>query len=131
MALVKCRACGGEVPDQARSCTHCRIHWPTKETETVHCRKCGEKIADNCIMCPHCDAPDPASYYDDAVMELEAVLSGDPDNAQIHYEIGKLYANKLKNATKANIHLKRAIDLKPDHPQVDNISNWLAHNKTN
>ena len=71
------------------------------------------------------------NYYADAASEFETFLQFDPDNAQAHFEAGNLYADKLNDVAKANIHYKRVIGLQPDHPQAVAIRYWLIRNKAN
>ena len=73
----------------------------------------------------------PGSYYADAAREFETFLQFDPDNAQAHFEAGKLYAERLNDVAKAKVHYKRVIGLQPDHPQAVNIRYWLIRNKVN
>ncbi|MBC8243432.1 MAG: tetratricopeptide repeat protein [Verrucomicrobia bacterium] len=71
------------------------------------------------------------NYYADAATEFETFLQLNPDNAQAHFEAGKLYANRLNDVGKANIHYKRVIGLQPGHPKAVDIRYWLIRNKAN
>ena len=71
------------------------------------------------------------NYYANAAGEFETFLQFHPDNAQAHFEAGNLYADKLNDVAKANIHYKRVIGLQPDHPQAVTIRYWLIRNKAN
>jgi len=71
------------------------------------------------------------NYYAAAAREIETFLQFDPDNAQAHFEAGKLYAQKLNDVARAAVHYKRVIGLKPGHPQAVTIRYWLIRNKTN
>ena len=71
------------------------------------------------------------NYYAAAARELETFLQFDPDNAQAHFEAGRLYAQKLNDVARAAVHYKRVIGLKPGHPQAVTIRYWLIRNKTN
>jgi tetratricopeptide (TPR) repeat protein len=71
------------------------------------------------------------NYYAAAARELETFLQIDPDNAQAHFEAGRLYAQKLNDVARAAVHYKRVIGLKPGHPQAVTIRYWLIRNKTN
>ena len=71
------------------------------------------------------------NYYADAASEFETFLQLNPDNAQAHFEAGKLYAERLNDVDRANVHYKRVIGLQPGHPQAVNIRYWLIRNKAN
>lgn len=71
------------------------------------------------------------NYYAAAARELETFLQIDPNNAQAHFEAGRLYAQKLNDVARAAVHYKRVIGLKPGHPQAVTIRYWLIRNKTN
>ena len=71
------------------------------------------------------------NYYAAAARELETFLQFDPDNAQAHFEAGRLYAQKLNDVARAAVHYKRVIGLKPGHPQAVTSRYWLIRNKTN
>jgi len=71
------------------------------------------------------------NYYAAAAHELETFLQLDPDNAQAHFEVGRLYAQELNDVARAAVHYKRVIGLKPGHPQAVTIRYWLIRNKTN
>jgi tetratricopeptide (TPR) repeat protein len=71
------------------------------------------------------------NYYAAAAHELETFLQFDPDNAQAHFEAGRLYAQELNDVARAAVHYKRVIGLKPGHPQAVTIRYWLIRNKTN
>ena len=71
------------------------------------------------------------NYFAEAANELETFLQFDPNNIQAHLEVGKLYAEKLRDIEKAAIHYKRAIGLDPEHPEAVNMRYWLIRNKAN
>ena len=71
------------------------------------------------------------NYYADAAIELETFLQFDPNSIQGHLEVGRLYAEKLRDIEKAAIHYKRAIGLNPEHPEAVNMRYWLIRNKAN
>ena len=71
------------------------------------------------------------NYYAAAADELETFLQFNPDNAQAHFEAGRLYAQELNDVARAAVHYKRVIGLKPGHPQAVTIRYWLIRNKTN
>ena len=71
------------------------------------------------------------NYFADAASEFETFLQFDPDNTEAHFEAGKLYAEKLNDVAKANVHYKRVIGLQPGHPQAVTIRYWLIRNKAN
>ena len=71
------------------------------------------------------------NYYAAAAAELETFLQFNPDNAQAHFEAGRLYAQELNDVARAAVHYKRVIGLKPGHSQAVTIRYWLIRNKTN
>ena len=71
------------------------------------------------------------NYFAEAANELETFLQFDPNSIQGHLEVGKIYADKLRNIEKAAIHYKRAIGLNPEHPEAVNMRYWLIRNKAN
>ena len=71
------------------------------------------------------------NYYAAAARELETYLQSNPDSAQAHFEAGKLYAEKLHDVARANVHYKRVIGLQPGHPQAVAIRYWLIRNRAN
>ena len=71
------------------------------------------------------------NYFAEAAYELETFLQVDPNSIQVHLEVVKIYADKLRNIEKAAIHYKRAIGLNPEHPEAVNMRYWLIRNKAN
>lgn len=53
MALIKCKECGQEISDTAKTCPHCGA----AVVKDVFCVKCGTKVPENIKFCPTCGAP--------------------------------------------------------------------------
>ncbi len=53
MALIKCKECGQEISDTAKTCPHCGA----AVVKDVFCVKCGTKVPENVKFCPSCGAP--------------------------------------------------------------------------
>ncbi|PTX99448.1 hypothetical protein DB346_16535 [Verrucomicrobia bacterium LW23] len=54
--------------------------------------------------------------FPEAVKSYQAALGHNPDLAVVHYDIGKLYAEKINNPLYALYHLQRAMDLTASAP---------------
>ncbi|MBI5006432.1 MAG: zinc ribbon domain-containing protein [Nitrosomonadales bacterium] len=66
MALVKCRECGSEVSDSAKTCPKCGVSSPAdihkvSKQPSLKCRECGKEITTkDWKACPHCGIKSPA-----------------------------------------------------------------------
>ncbi len=62
---------------------------------------------------------------ENALKNLNKALELDPHNAEVHYELGKVYLVLLRDAQKAMYHLRRVLELNPDHPQKEKVQQTL------
>ena len=53
MTLIKCKECGQDLSDTAKTCPHCGA----AVVKDVLCVKCGTKVPENIKFCPTCGAP--------------------------------------------------------------------------
>jgi tetratricopeptide (TPR) repeat protein len=67
-------------------------------------------------------------YYEDAVHELDKMLSAHPEELRGHLLLGKLYAEKLNQPKLAREQYARALNLDPQNPQAPAIRAWLEQN---
>lgn len=67
-----------------------------------------------------------AGYWLDAVDELDKLLVSHPEDAKVHFSLGKLYAERLARTDLAKVHYRKVLDLQPLHPQASAIRYWLA-----
>jgi tetratricopeptide (TPR) repeat protein len=63
--------------------------------------------------------------FKDAEKEYLEALKLDPTDADVHYNLGVLYDDELKNKRQAAVHYRRYLKLRPDAPDVDTVRNWL------
>jgi tetratricopeptide (TPR) repeat protein len=83
-------------------------------------------------------APAPASSYESAAHQLIAkgryrdaeavyrrVLKENPRDAQAHYNLGVLYEDYLRDASRAADHYRRYLELNPSAPDGDIVRGWL------
>lgn len=63
--------------------------------------------------------------FDEAETEYKSALQFDPGDADIHYNLGILYDDDLKQPEKAAIHYRRYLKLRPEAPDADQVSEWL------
>jgi tetratricopeptide (TPR) repeat protein len=69
-----------------------------------------------------------AGYITDAVKELRRILASNPNDARAHLELGNLYAQELRDVSRARAEYKRVLQLDPGNPQAANIEFWLSAN---
>ena len=69
-----------------------------------------------------------AGYALDAATEFQQALVTSPSDVRTHVALGNLYAQRLKDTTKARACYRRALDLDPNHPQAPAIRAWLKAN---
>lgn len=55
MTLIKCKECGQEVSDKAKSCPKCGA--PVERM--ISCAECGTQMSENINSCPNCGCPNP------------------------------------------------------------------------
>ncbi len=63
--------------------------------------------------------------YEEAEAEYKEALKIDPGDADVHYNLGILYDDDLKQPDKAVIHYDRYLRLRPDAPDADTVNEWL------
>lgn len=62
MAIIKCKVCGEDVSDKAKTCPHCGATLIEESEEVkapVICEECGAEIPDGLGTCPKCGCPVP------------------------------------------------------------------------
>jgi tetratricopeptide (TPR) repeat protein len=64
--------------------------------------------------------------YLKAEQEFLKALAIAPDDADVHYNLGILYEENLKNPKKARKHYERYIELAPSEKDAARVSQWLA-----
>ncbi|OGV66892.1 MAG: hypothetical protein A2283_23065 [Lentisphaerae bacterium RIFOXYA12_FULL_48_11] len=65
--------------------------------------------------------------YRDAEREYLHALRLDPTDADVHYNLGILYDENLNDKTRAAMHYRRYLKLRPSGPDVDSVKNWLMN----
>lgn len=66
--------------------------------------------------------------FQDAADELEKLLALHPDEARGHLTLGNLYAEQLRDVTRARKHYGSVLKLDPRNPQAQAIRYWLVAN---
>ncbi len=66
--------------------------------------------------------------FQDAADELEKLLALHPDEARGHLTLGNLYAERLRDVTRARKHYGSVLKLDPRNPQAQAIRYWLVAN---
>lgn len=61
----------------------------------------------------------------DAEAEYLKALRIDPADADIHYNLGILYDQDLKKESKAAMHYRRYLTLRPNASDADQVRNWI------
>lgn len=69
-----------------------------------------------------------AGYAADAAKELEKVAQDTPADARVHFALGHLYAEKLRDTVAAREHYLKLLELQPQHPQATAIRFWVEQN---
>jgi tetratricopeptide (TPR) repeat protein len=69
-----------------------------------------------------------ANHPGDAAGELGKVLAANPKEARAHLVLGNLYAEPLRDPTRARAHYLKVLELDPRHPQSTAIRYWLVAN---
>jgi len=64
--------------------------------------------------------------YKRAEQEFLKALELDPDDAGIHYNLGILYEDDLKNRIEARKHYERFLELAPHDPDAPTVREWLS-----
>ena len=66
--------------------------------------------------------------FQDAADELEKLLALHPDEARGHLTLGNLYAEQLRDVTRARSHYGSVLKLDPRNPQAQAIRYWMVAN---
>ena len=48
-----------------------------------------------------------------------------PNDADIHFDLGGFYLTRLYDKNRAIFHLKKSLELNPDHPRAEQIRNVI------
>jgi tetratricopeptide (TPR) repeat protein len=64
--------------------------------------------------------------FEKAEGEFLKALEIDPEDAAIHYNLGILYEEDLKNTKKARTHYERFLKLAPDDPDAPKVQEWVT-----
>ncbi|HWL53743.1 MAG TPA: LysM peptidoglycan-binding domain-containing protein [Chthoniobacteraceae bacterium] len=64
-----------------------------------------------------------------AALLYEAALDGTPNSAQIHYQLGLLYDDKLKKPFSAIHHFQRYLDLEPEGRHAGDVRNFIKQDQ--
>jgi Flp pilus assembly protein TadD len=67
-----------------------------------------------------------AGKYQEAARELEALLKAYPDESRAHLALANLYAQQLRQPSKARPHYVKVLQSDPKNPQSDAIRLWMA-----
>jgi tetratricopeptide (TPR) repeat protein len=66
-----------------------------------------------------------SGYFTDAAQQLETLLASRPNEVRGHLAAGNLYAQQLRQPTRARTHYLKVLELDPRHPQAGVIAYWL------
>jgi len=69
-----------------------------------------------------------AGFAPDAAAELEKVVAANANDARAHLVLGNLYAEPLRDKTRARVHYQRTLEIDPRQPQATQIRYWLVAN---
>jgi hypothetical protein len=67
-----------------------------------------------------------SGYPADAAVELETILPASPKEVRAHLALGNLYAEQLRQPSKARLYYMKVLEEAPRHPQAGAIRLWLA-----
>lgn len=67
--------------------------------------------------------------YKGALLLYEAALDGTPNSAQIHYQVGLIYDDKLKEPFSAIHHFQRYLDLEPEGRYANDVRNFIKEDQ--
>src|SRR5690606_28898117 len=56
-------------------------------------------------------------------------LDGTPNSAQIHYQLGLIYDDKLKESFSAIHHFQRYLDLEPEGRHAEDVRNFIKEDQ--
>lgn len=68
--------------------------------------------------------------YTRALSEFERALEFNPENAKVHYNLGYLYADQLKEHDRAMYHFRRYITIEPQSEKAESVRDYLLVRKT-
>ncbi|MCH7768881.1 MAG: tetratricopeptide repeat protein, partial [Nitrospinae bacterium] len=63
--------------------------------------------------------------FRETIEELERTVGIDPSMAVAHKNLGLLYWKTMRDAVRARHHLKRVLDIAPNHPEAPAIRRLL------
>lgn len=66
-----------------------------------------------------------AKQYGKAEKEFLKALDINPDDSSVHYNLGILYDDNLKDAKKARKHYERFLELDPTNKDAQNVIQWI------
>jgi tetratricopeptide (TPR) repeat protein len=69
-----------------------------------------------------------ANCVPDAASELEQLLTFHPSEARAHLALANMYAQQLRQPSKARPHYLKFLELEPRSPQANTIRYWLQAN---
>ncbi|MCX7826531.1 MAG: tetratricopeptide repeat protein [Verrucomicrobiae bacterium] len=64
--------------------------------------------------------------FAEAEPEFLAVLRKDPNHAQAHLALGRIYSQRVETQDKARAHYTRFLQLAPDDPKAPAVRGWLS-----
>ncbi|MBM3892154.1 MAG: tetratricopeptide repeat protein, partial [Verrucomicrobia bacterium] len=64
--------------------------------------------------------------YAEAEPEFLAVLRKDPNHAQAHLALGRIYSQRVETQDKARAHYTKFLQLAPDDPKAPAVRGWLS-----
>ncbi|MDD5349676.1 MAG: LysM peptidoglycan-binding domain-containing protein [Chthoniobacteraceae bacterium] len=67
--------------------------------------------------------------YTDAVMLYEASLDGTPKTAEVHFKLGLMYDDQIKNPIAAIHHFQRYVEMAPDGPHARDAQRFLKEDQ--
>jgi len=66
-----------------------------------------------------------ASYFRDSAAELEKLLQQASEDTRAHLLLASVYAQDLKEPSRARAHFQKVLEIDPGHPQAQTIRQWL------
>ncbi|MFO7871778.1 MAG: tetratricopeptide repeat protein [Kiritimatiellia bacterium] len=64
--------------------------------------------------------------YEAALREYLKALAYNPRDAGVHYNLGILYEDDLKNADRAKYHYRKFLEMSPEGPAAATVVEWLS-----
>jgi tetratricopeptide (TPR) repeat protein len=96
-----------------------------------------DKAAEQLKLASEIDSANPTAFFyfgkisagmnngEKAIAAFQKALERSPNNADIHYEMAKVYLVLLKDTAKAAYHFKRTLELNPNHPDKVKIQKTI------